>query len=224
MIDGITGTAKKRYNIAWGKWFTIGGILCALVVYIVSAWVGLLPQLAINRIGTDKEYGPSYTMTQGFYNLKFYTSTPAYNDISLSVAGIVMIVFINLSILLPLIGYAKASNRLFYKSQNGIFVWFLAFLVVMGILMAAAVFVACPYKTRDESDIWRSDFFSASKVTWNGSQITGLNLHGNSNYWILFGLTLAGGASIIVFGWYTSRKIFFRNSEFRTHAHAKKKD
>jgi hypothetical protein len=230
MVDGIKGKAFKEYKIQWGKWFTIAGIFCALVCYVVSAWVCLFPKLNINNVNSSGSavYGDSFTFTQGFYNLKFFTWTRGgtigkdlitvnHNELSLSIAGIVMIVFAGLSILFPLIGYAKAQNRLFYKFGNGLFTWFLGFIIIMGLLMIIATFLGYPAYKRDPNDIFRSTYFKGSNVSWLENDL-GLNhlwLKPTTNYWILFGLTVAGAVSIVVFAVLTTKKMFFRGAEHR---------
>lgn len=222
MVDGLKGKNKTNYNIQWGKWFTIGGILCAIIVYIVSAWVGLYPKLNVNGRGSnDQLYGNYWIVSQGFYNIKFsFNGTTDINGISLSIAGIVMIIFMALSVILPLIGYATAKNRLFYRSENGIFTWFLGFIIIMGILAAVAMFIGVPNANGKENatggDIYRTIYFKNSNVNIDGyGLINKLWLKPTTNYWILFGITIAGAVAIITFGVLASKKMFFRGSEHR---------
>lgn len=237
-IDGIKGSAYTSYKIEWGKWFAIGGIICALVVFIVSAWSGLFPKVDIvgwNTLTPDSggsRYGDSITLMQGFYNLKFFTaskqgdfSDPGWldpdavvNQVSLSITGIVMIVFMILSVLLPLIGFLKAQNRLFIKSENGIFMSFLLFMITISVLMAIAVFVGRPETVRDQTNVFSNTYFNIGEGTiqWNESipyMLSSLWLKPALNYWILFGLCIAGCIAIITFGALTSKKIFFRAAE-----------
>lgn len=211
MTDGLKGYKQIFYKIKWGKWLTSAGIICALVVYVVSAFVGLFPKLNISGINDKGTYGPSVIFTQGFWNLKFYRdpTTAIHNDVLLSTSGIVMIVFMAFSIILPLLGLSEAKHRLFLKSANNIFIWFLSFLILVSILMSVAVFLGHPSILRNPENIFHSYYFDYN----NGSKELGnLWLKPKNNYWILLGLTIFGAVSILVLGTLTSKKMFFKQA------------
>jgi hypothetical protein len=131
--------------------------------------VGLLPSMSLTGSKGETRYGDMYTFTHGFYNLGFYTGTnvpvggtPHHNEIGLSVAGIVMICFMALSVILTLIGFAQSSARIFLKNENTIFSIFLVFAIIMGLLMAIAVLIDVPNSTRNADNIFSSKFFKSS--------------------------------------------------------------
>jgi flagellar biogenesis protein FliO len=122
-----------------------------------------------------------------------------------------------LSILLPLIGFGEAKQRAFIKSENQIFKWFLGFIIIMGILMMSAVFVGKPHTIYNSEAIYGSQYFKNS-IAWRPGEfdfptgLTSLYITPNTNYWILFGITMFGALAIVVFGVYTTKKIFFRQA------------
>ena len=231
-MDGLKFKASEKFKIMWGKWIIIGGVMCALITFIFSAVSGLLPYANmthdINQTGEDSRLH-YIVLTQGFYNLKFWTNSlaPNFNGISLSVEGIVVIVFAALSVLLPLLGMIKAQNKPFLKIENRIFRWFLVFVVIMGLLMMTAIFVGVPKCKHDVNNIYSSVYFKGG-ISYDPSIPGGFanfKLIPSNNYWILSGLTIAGALAIFVVGTYCTRKMFFRHAlhDQQTHRYNKKK-